>query len=69
MDDITLKMRISTRTFAYVTLKERMPRVLTQVIDTIHREEKTLCSQYGEVSNVLSIVALEITVICVAIMQ
>eukprot|EP00731_Ephydatia_muelleri_P036237 Em0221g2a len=35
-------------TFAYVTLKERMPKVLTQVIDTIHREEKSIYSQFGE---------------------
>ena len=39
------------RTFAYVTLKERMPKVLTQVIDTIHREEKSIYSQFGEVSS------------------
>ena len=41
---------ITSRTFAYVTLKERMPKVLTQVIDTIHREERSVASQFGEVS-------------------
>ena len=38
------------RTFAYVTVKDRMPRILTQVIDTVHKEETNMKTQYGEVS-------------------
>lgn len=38
------------RTFAHVTLKERMPRILTQAIDTIHREQERVYAQHGEVS-------------------
>jgi hypothetical protein len=38
------------RTFAYVTVKDRMPRILTQVIDTVHKEEANMKAQYGEVS-------------------
>ena len=37
------------RTFAYVTVKDRMPRILTQVIDTVHKEEGKMKEQYGEV--------------------
>lgn len=37
------------RTFAHVTLKERMPRILTQAIDTIHREQERVYAQHGEV--------------------
>jgi len=37
------------RTFAHVTLKERMPRILTQAIDTIHREQERVYTQHGEV--------------------
>lgn len=40
------------RTFAYVTVKDRMPRILTQVIDTVHKEEGRMKEQYGEVSYV-----------------
>jgi hypothetical protein len=32
-----------------MTLKERMPRILTQVVDTVNREEKVLERQHGEV--------------------
>lgn len=35
-------------TFAYVTVKDRMPRILTQVIDTIHREQEKLKELHGE---------------------
>ena len=38
------------RTFAYVTVKDRMPRILTQVIDTVHKEEANMKAQYGEVN-------------------
>ena len=37
------------RTFAHVTLKERMPRILTQAIDTIHRQQERLYTEHGEV--------------------
>ena len=32
-----------------MTVKDRMPKILTQVIDTIHNQEKRLAEQYGEV--------------------
>ena len=38
------------RTFAYVTLKDRMPRILTQVIDTVNKEEAKMNALYGTVS-------------------
>lgn len=46
-----LSKRMSAKfegTFAYVTLKERMPKILTQVIDTVHREEASMNEKYGE---------------------
>lgn len=39
------------RTFAYLTLKDRMPRILTQIIDTVNREEKNVAKEHGEVSS------------------
>ncbi len=39
----------SHRTFAYKTLIDRMPKILTQVIDTVHREERSLLDKHGEV--------------------
>ena len=37
------------RTFAYLTVKDRMPRILTQVVDTVNREEKTISDAHGVV--------------------
>ena len=38
------------RTFAHLTVKDRMPRILTQVIDTVNQEEKNVFKTHGEVS-------------------
>ena len=43
----------ASRTFANLTLKDRMPRILTQVVDTVNREEKNLVKQHLEVSTFL----------------
>ncbi|XP_068198063.1 damage-control phosphatase ARMT1 [Antennarius striatus] len=34
--------------FAYLTVKDRMPTILTKVIDTIHRNKNQFLEQYGE---------------------
>ena len=39
----------SSRTFAAITLKERLPRVLTTIIDTVHRHEAVVTDSYGAV--------------------
>ena len=39
----------SSRTFAAITLKDRLPRVLTTIIDTVHRHEAVLTDSYGAV--------------------
>ena len=49
VDTHTLDFLCVCRTFAYVTVKDRMPRILTQVIDTVHKEEANMKAQYGEV--------------------
>lgn len=41
------------RTFAHVTVKDRMPRILTQVIDTVHKEEGRMKDQFGEVGIII----------------
>ena len=38
------------RTFAYLTLKDRMPLILTQVIDTVNRQEKVTAGDHGQVN-------------------
>lgn len=37
------------RSYAYLTVRDRLPTILTKVIDTIHRNKKTFLEQYGEV--------------------
>ncbi|XP_028295317.1 damage-control phosphatase ARMT1 [Gouania willdenowi] len=34
--------------FAYLTIRDRMPTILTKVIDTIHRNKNTFFEEYGE---------------------
>ncbi|XP_069484411.1 damage-control phosphatase ARMT1 isoform X2 [Ambystoma mexicanum] len=34
--------------FAYVTIKDRLPQILTKVIDTVHRHKNTFFEKYGE---------------------
>ena len=48
--ELTFLLSCPCRTFAYHTLKDRMPRILTQVVDTFNREEKTVAASHGEVS-------------------
>ena len=36
-------------TFAHVTLRDRMPRILTQVIDTVNKEESVMNKKFGQV--------------------
>ena len=38
------------RSFAYKTISERMPVILTKVIDLLHREKADIGKQYGDVS-------------------
>ena len=37
------------RDFAYVTVKDRLPVILTKVIDVIHKEAQALASQNEQV--------------------
>lgn len=37
------------RSFAYLTVKDRMPTILTKVIDTIHRNKDKFLEEYGKV--------------------
>lgn len=37
------------RSFAYLTVKDRLPTILTKVIDTIHRSKDKIFEEYGEV--------------------
>ena len=46
------------RTFACKTLQERLPKVLTQIIDTLHQYEPIARKQYGDVSMVVNNMSL-----------
>uniref|UniRef100_A0A8C0H3V9 Uncharacterized protein n=1 Tax=Chelonoidis abingdonii TaxID=106734 RepID=A0A8C0H3V9_CHEAB len=35
--------------FAYFTIKDRLPQILTKVIDTLHRHKNEFFEEYGEV--------------------
>lgn len=37
------------RSFAYVTLKDRLPVILTKIIDTFSRNKENIIEKYGEV--------------------
>lgn len=37
------------RSFAFHTVKERMPVIITKLIDSLVREKENLAKQYGEV--------------------
>lgn len=37
------------RSFAYMTVKDRLPTILTKVIDTIHRNKNKFFEEHGEV--------------------
>lgn len=37
------------RSFAYLTVKDRMPTILTKVIDTLHRNKDKFLEEYGKV--------------------
>lgn len=37
------------RSFAYLTVKDRLPTILTKVIDTIHRNKDKFLEEHGEV--------------------
>jgi hypothetical protein len=40
-------------TFAYKTVTERMPRILTQVVDTLNKLEATVRERHGDVSGMV----------------
>ncbi len=42
------------RSFAYLTVRDRLPTILTKVIDTIHRNKNKFFEEYGEVSVVIN---------------
>jgi len=37
------------RSFAYLTIKDRTPQILTKVIDTLHRHKSEFFEKHGEV--------------------
>lgn len=37
------------RSFAYLTIKDRIPQILTKVIDTLHRHKSEFFEKHGEV--------------------
>lgn len=41
------------RSFAYLTVRDRLPTILTKVIDTIHRNKNKFFEEYGQVRIVL----------------
>ncbi len=38
-----------SRSFAYLTVRDRLPTILTKVIDTLHRNKDNFFKEYGEV--------------------
>lgn len=46
------------RSFAFITIKDRLPVILTQIIDTLSREKENIGQQYGTVSNYNEVLTL-----------
>lgn len=44
---------IYKRSFAYVTLKDRLPVILTKIIDTFSRDKENIIEKYGEISYII----------------
>lgn len=38
-----------SRSFAYLTVRDRLPTILTKVIDTLHRNKDNFFKEYGKV--------------------
>lgn len=38
-----------SRSFAYLTIKDRIPQILTKAIDTLHRHKNEMFEKHGEV--------------------
>lgn len=44
---------VSYRSFAYITLKDRLPVILTKIIDTLSRNKEDIAEKYGEVDYII----------------
>lgn len=53
---------IFSRSFAYLTIKDRIPQILTKAIDTLHRHKSEFFEKHGEVRNVFFVNSLTETV-------
>lgn len=42
---------VSYRSFAYITIKDRLPVILTKIIDTLSRNKENIAEIYGEVKH------------------
>lgn len=42
---------VSYRSFAYITIKDRLPVILTKIIDTLCRNKENIAEIYGEVKH------------------
>ena len=45
----------SSRSFAYLTVRDRLPTILTKAVDSIHRNKDKFSEQYGEVGITLQL--------------
>ena len=43
------RVSVPCRSFAYLTIRDRLPTILTKVVDTIHRNKNKFFEEYGEV--------------------
>uniref|UniRef100_A0A4W3HEQ6 Sugar phosphate phosphatase n=1 Tax=Callorhinchus milii TaxID=7868 RepID=A0A4W3HEQ6_CALMI len=45
---LPLQSEYCTKSFAYLTVKDRLPTILTKAVDTVHRHKKTFFEKYGQ---------------------
>lgn len=45
----TMYVILFSRSFAYLTIKDRIPQILTKAIDTLHRHKNEMFEKHGEV--------------------
>jgi hypothetical protein len=53
VDDYFIRMNLLTRSFAYETIKDRLPLIVTRIVDFLARHRANISKEYGDVSDVV----------------
>jgi len=51
---LTFPLILVFSSFAYVTVKDRLPRILVQIIDTLHKQKERILKDHDQVSELFT---------------